>query len=418
MAQCACRRRVESSPLVAVAALAGAALILAACTSIGSQPGTAKRGEASVPVTVATVAQKDVPVQIEVIGNVEAYSTIAVKAQAGGELTEVHFHEGDYVKAGDLLFTIDTRPLRAALNEAEANTGRDEAMLGQAEANLARDIAQQKYAQAQAERYTRLQQAGIVSKDQSEQMTSNADALAAAVHADQAAVLSARATVVAVKATVDNARVQLGYTTIRSPIDGRTGNIMVKQGNVVTANTVDLTIINQVEPIYVTFSVPEAQLPDIKRYMAEGKLPVIVTPQGETAVEERGVLTFVDNTVDPTTGMIKLKGTFPNVNHKLWPGVFVRVTLRLTTQPNALVVPNQAVQTGQEGPFVFVVKADRTVESRAVVTGPRVDQEIVIASGLAAGETVVTEGQLRLAPGIRVQVRDGRARPAAGKKRG
>jgi len=214
--------------------------------------------------------------------------------------------------------------------------------------------------------------------------------------------------------------VQRGYTTIRSPIDGRTGNIAVKQGNIVSANTSDLTTINQVEPIYVTFSVPESQLPPIKRYMAEGRLPVAATPQADASVEERGILTFVDNSVDATTGMIRLKGTFANKDHKLWPGVFVRVTLRLTTEPNALVVPNQAVQTGQEGPFVFVVKADRTVESRPVVTGARVDQDLVITSGLAPGETVVTEGQLRLAPGIRVQVRDGRARPPSGavKKRG
>ncbi len=398
------------------ALLASLVLVFAGCTSKGSQPA-GRKGEGGVPVTVATVAQRDVPIQMEVIGNVEAYSTITVKAQVGGELTQVHFGEGDYVKAGDLLFAIDPRPLKAMLNVAEANLSKDEAALGQAEANLVRDTAQQNYAQAQAERYARLFQAGVVSKDQSEQMRSNADALSAAVKADEAAVRSAHATIAATKASVDNSSLQLAYTTIRSPIDGRTGGIMVKQGNIVAANTVDLTTINQVEPIYVTFSIPESQLPDVKRYMAEGKLPVIATPQADATAQERGVLTFVDNTVDSTTGMIKLKGTFPNTNHKLWPGVFVRVTLRLTTQPNAVVVPNQAVQTGQEGPFVFVVKADRTVESRPVTTGSRVDQDIVISSGVQPGETVVIEGQLRLAPGIKVQVRDSSGRPA-GKKRG
>jgi len=357
-----------------------------------------------------------VPLQLEVIGNVEAYSTITVKAQVGGEITQVHFREGEYVKAGDLLFTIDTRPLNAMLNEVEANLAKDEASLGQAEANLVRDTAQQKYAQSQADRYGRLFQSGIVSKDQAEQMRSNADALAAGVKADEAAVRSARAAIVATKAMVDNARVQLGYTTMRSPIDGRTGNIMVKQGNIVAANTMDLTTINQVEPIYVTFSVPESQLPDIKRYMAAGKLQVSATPQADATAQERGVLTFVDNAVDATTGTIKLKGTFANTDHKLWPGVFVRVTLRLATQPNAVVVPNQAVQTGQEGPFVFVVKADSSVESRPVTIGSRVDQDIVIANGIEAGETVVTEGQLRLAPGIKVQVRDENGRPAAKKR--
>lgn len=396
--------------------LAGLGLSLAGCTGKSTQAATGRRGEAGVPVTVATVTQKDVPLQIDVIGNVEAYSTITVKAQAGGELTQVHFREGDYVKAGDLLFTIDPRPLKAMLNQAEANLAKDEAALGQAEANLVRDKAQQKYAQSQAERYGRLLQAGIVSKDQSEQMGSNADALAAAVNADEAAVRSARATVVATKATLDNSRVQLEYTTIRSAINGRTGNIMVKQGNIVAANTVDLTTIHQVEPIYVTFSVPEAQLSAIKRYMSEGQLQVTAMPQGDTAVQERGVLTFVDNAVDTTTGMIKLKGTFANKDHRLWPGVFARVTLRLTMQPDRLVVPNQAVQTGQEGAFVFVVKPDRTVESRPVVTGSRIDQEIVISSGLRPGETVVTEGQLRLGPGVRVQPRESRA--LSGKKRG
>jgi multidrug efflux system membrane fusion protein len=385
--------------------------MLAGCTSKSTQAATGRRGEGGVPVTVATVTQKNVPLQIDVIGNVEAYSTITVKAQVGGELTQVHFREGDYVKAGDLLFTIDPRPLHAMLNLAK-----DEAALGQAEANLVRDTAQQKYAHSQADRYGRLFQAGIVSKDQSEQMGSNADALAAAVNADEAAIRSARAAVVASKATVENSRVQLEYTTIRSAIDGRTGNIMVKQGNIVAANTMDLTTINQVEPTYVTFSVPESQLPAIKRYMSEGQLQVIATPQADTAVQERGVLTFVDNTVDSTTGMIKLKGTFANKDHRLWPGVFVRVNLRLTMQSGVVVVPNQAVQTGQEGAFVFVVKPDRTVESRPVVTGSRIDQEIVISSGLQPGETVVMEGQLRLAPGIRVQPRESRG--GSVKKRG
>jgi multidrug efflux system membrane fusion protein len=210
----------------------------------------------------------------------------------------------------------------------------------------------------------------------------------------------------------------LSYTSIRSPINGRTGNLTIKQGNIITANNTDLTTINQVQPIYATFSVPESQLPAIKRYMTQGSLTVIATPQSEASVQERGVLTFVDNTVDPTTGMIKLKGTFPNPARRLWPGEFVRVTLRLTTQTNALVVPNQAVQTGQEGPFVFVVKPDRSVESRPVTTGARMDQDMVIESGLRPGETVVTEGQLRLAPGIKVTIRSGRGTPPRTKTRG
>jgi membrane fusion protein, multidrug efflux system len=381
------------------------------CTSKGSPPpGAGKKGGGEVPVSVVTVARKDVPIDIQVIGNVEAYSTIAVKAQVGGILTKVSFQEGDYVKNGDLLFTIDPRPLKATLDQQQATLAKNTAQMRQAEANLARDIAQQQYASAQANRYLKLAQEGVISKEQSEQMRTNADAISQAVSADQAAIESAKAEMVATQATIENYKLQLAYTEIRSPIDGRTGNLMVKQGNVVNANTVDLMTINQVEPIYVTFSVPESQLRDVKRYMAVGKLPVIVSPQDDNTERETGVLTFVDNTVDPATGTIKLKGTFLNRDHKLWPGQFVRVILRLTTQPNALVVPNQAVQTGQDGEFVFVVKEDRTVESRPVTTGVRIDQELVVQKGLQFGETVVTEGQLRLSPGARVSTGD-RTRP-------
>jgi len=365
-------------------------------------------GAGDVPVTVAMASEKDVPVEIQVIGNVEAYSTISVKAQVGGQLTNVSFHEGDYVKTGDLLFTIDQRPLEAALNLAIANLAKDEATLGQAQANLARDTAQNKYTEANATRYAELFQSGVVSKDQSEQLRASADASGQALAADKAAIASAQAAIGASKAAADNARVQLGYTSIRSPIDGRTGNLNVKQGNVVMANSQELMTINQIEPIYVTFSVPEAQLPAIKRYMAQQKLPVRAGPQDNPGDQETGVLTFIDNAVDMTTGTIKLKGTFANSDRKLWPGQFVRVTLRLTTQQNAIVVPNQAVQTGQNGSYVYVVKQDRTVEMRPVTTGARVEQDMVVDQGLQLGETVVTEGQLRLAPGSRVVVRDGR----------
>lgn len=365
-------------------------------------------GGGPVPVVVATVLQKNVPINIDVIGNVEAYSTISVKAQIGGQLTDVGFHEGEFVKKNSHLFTIDPRPYEAAINLARANLARDTAALSQAQANLAKDMANEKYARAEAGRYAQLVGEGIVSKEQADQIGSNADALGQAVVADKAAIESANAQIVASKATVENAQVQLSYTTIDSPIDGRTGNLAVKQGNIVTPNTMELMTITELQPIYVTFSVPEAQLTDIKKYMAEGKLPVFATPQDTSNDQETGVLTFIDNAVDQTTGTIKLKGTFENKNNKLWPGEFVRVTLRLTTRPNAVVVPNQAVQSGQDGQFVYVVKEDRTVEMRPVVLGPRVDQELVVDEGLSAGETVVTEGQLRLTPGSRVQFPGGR----------
>ena len=389
-------------------------IMLAGCSGGGTSAqaagkgGGRGRGEGGgpVPVLVAKVAQKDVPIEIQVIGNVEAYSTITVKSQVSGQLTNVYFREGDLVKKGERLFTIDSRAYQAQISQIEANIERDRAALKQAQANLERDTAQQKYMEDQAVRYKRLFDEGVMSKEQADQLRSNADSMAQSLSADRAAIESARAQINADTAALENAKVTLSYTDIRSPIDGKTGNLMVKQGNIVPANTTDLIAINQIEPIYVTFSVPESNLTDIKRYMAGGKLPVNATTQDSEPVKEGGVLSFVDNNVDATTGTIKLKGTFGNADHKLWPGQFVHVSLRLTTQQNALVVPNQAVQTGQDGTYVYVVNQGKA-EFRPVKTGPRVEQELVIASGLQPGETVVTEGQLRLAPGSRVQLRDG-----------
>jgi multidrug efflux system membrane fusion protein len=306
------------------------ALALCGCSNSGATaaksdaPGGGRGGGrgrgGDVPVTVAKASTRDVPVEVQVIGNVEAYSTITVKALVGGQLTNVYFKEGDFVKKGEKLFDIDRRPLGAAYNQAVANIARDQASLLQAQANMARDQANAKYQDSQAKRYGELFTAGVISKDQAEQLRAGADASAQAVNADQAAIASAQAAIGASQATAENAKVQLSYTTIYSPIDGRTGNLTVKLGNVVTANNMDMITINQVEPIYVTFSVPEAQLPAIKKYMALGSLNVRSRPQdADNAEEERGALTFVDNTVDITTGTIKLKGTFPNTDHKLWP---------------------------------------------------------------------------------------------------
>lgn len=394
-------------PNQGIAGLAALALLAAGCASKGGQPAAASKKGDGVPVAVTNVIQKDVPLDLQVIGNVEAYSVITVKAQVTGQLTKVSFREGDYVKKDDLLFTIDTRAYDAEMNQAEANLARDDAQLNQAQANLSRDMAQEQYLEAQAARFARLFQEGIISKDQAEQQRASANAVAQVVNADRAAIKSAEAAVTAGRAAVANAKVRLSYTTIRSPIDGRTGNLAVKEGNLVTSNSSDLITINQVQPIYVTFSVPESYLPSIKRYMIDRKLPVMSAPQDGSSAAEIGELTFVDNTVDPTTGTIKLKGTFANQERKLWPGQFVRVTLRLATQSNALLVPNQAVQAGQDGPFVYVVKQDRTVEARPVVSGSRINEDIVIDRGLQPGETVVTEGHLRLAPGMRIQLRGG-----------
>jgi multidrug efflux system membrane fusion protein len=409
----------QSNQIFAWLLLAGLSILtcslLQGCNNAQSARASKKadmmRGGGAVPVTVTKVIQKDVPIDIQVVGNVEAYLTITVKSQVNGEITQAFFKEGDFVKKRDQLFTIDQRTYQAQVNQAQANLAKDQAALAQIEANLARDQAQQKYAQSEAARYTSLYARQLVAKEQTEQMASNADAAAAAVRADMAAIQSAQATVEATKASLENAKVMLEYTVIRSPLDGRTGNMDVKQGNVIMSNT-SLTTINQVEPIYVTFSVPEAQLKSISKGQS-----VMVSTDNDTDPPRIGKLTFIDNTVDSSTGTIRLKATFPNSDRKLWPGEFVHVTLRLQIQPNALVVPNQAVQTGQDGTYVFVVKEDRTVESRPVVAGTRVGEDQVIEKGLQLGETVVTEGQLRLAPGSRVQLAS-EFRPGQGGQRG
>lgn len=393
-----------------------AAMMLASCstapTDVGGNGGKGKgkkgknAGGGTVPVVVAKSSLKNVPIEIGVVGNVEAYSVVTVRAQTGGMLTKVNFQEGDYVKKDDLLFLIDRKPLDGQMKSAMANLQKSTALELQAEANLNRDAANAKYAKEQTARYLKLVEEGIFAKEQGEQLKSNADSLAQLLEADKASINSAKAQMEADQSAINNLNIQLEYTTVEAPIDGRTGNILQKAGNIITAGTTDLATINQVEPIYATFSVPEARLADVKKYMALGTLQVSVHAQDGSGDTETGDLTFIDNSVDTSTGTIKLKGTFKNAGRKLWPGQFVNATLRLTTRPNAVVVPNQAVQTGQDGTYIYVVKQDQTVEVRPVTVGPRVDLDLVIDKGLDAGETVVTEGQLRLQPGSRVQFRD------------
>lgn len=383
---------------------------------------------------VTTVVQKTVPVQLRAIANVQAFSTVSVRTKVGGEIIRVYFKEGEDVKKSDLLFTIDPRLYEAALKQAEANLEKDMAQVKQAEANLAkshaqvrqseadlaRDMARMKNAMEDARRYESLVQKGVVSKTQYDQIRTNADALEATVAADRAALENAQASVRAVSASLDNAqasvhasraavenaKIQLGYCSIRSPIDGRTGNLIVQQGNLVKADDIILVVIHQVTPIYVAFSVPEKYLSEIKKYMTAGRLKVeaIVPNHQESSVE--GVITFIDNSVDSSTGTIRIKGTFANQEKRLWPGQFVNVILTLTTQPNAIVVPSQAIQTGQEGQFVFVVKSDFTVESRPVVAGRTLSEETVVEKGLLPNERIVTDGQLRLYPGAKVEIKN------------
>ena len=349
---------------------------LTSCASRNAEPRAATRN-VGVPVTIATAAEKTVPVEITAIGNAEAYSAVSVMPQVQGAVEQAYFKEGQDVKKGDLLFTLDSRPYQAALQQLEAN--------------LARDQAQLENARAQAERYTKLFQEGIVSKEQYDSFRTSADALAAAALAD--------------KAAIERAKIDLDYCSIRSPMDGRTGSLLVHPGNIVKANETILVVINQITPIYVSFSVPEQDLAEIKQRMAAGSLPVeALIPDGELHPVP-GTLTFVDNAVDNTTGTIRLKGTYANTEGRLWPGQFVNVVLKLTSRPNAIVVPSQAVQTGQSGPYVFVIKPDLTAESRPVTAGSTVGGETVIEKGLQPGETVVTDGQLRLAPGTKVEVK-------------
>ncbi len=425
-------RAFRASRAVAVAAALAAAL--AGCVRDKAESKQAPK-TLPVPVAVAPVEQKTMAVQVQAIGTVEAYSIVSVKAQVGGELTQVHFKEGQDVKKGDLLFTIDPRSFEAALSQAQANlardTGliqqaraaldRDRAKVSQARAALARDQATAKNAEVEAQRYAELLRRGLIAQEQADQFRTTAESLShtiiadeadirsaeETVRADEAAIKSAEGTTRADEAAVDTAKIQLGYTTIRSPVDGRTGSLMLHEGNVVRAsgtNDSTLVVINQVQPIYVSFTVPQQQLPAIKRYMADGQLEVRALPSGESQ-SLRGVVTFVDNAVDQTTGTIRLKATFSNERGLLWPGQFVNVDLTLTTEPNAVVVPAAAVQTGQQGQYVFVVKSDATVETRRVVVKRTQGSESVIADGLQGGETVVTDGQPRLVAGAKVEVR-------------
>jgi multidrug efflux system membrane fusion protein len=351
-----------------------ATILLASC---GSKPNVV--GPEAVPVNVTAVVQRDVPVQLRAIGNVEAYSTVTVKSQVDGELAQINFNEGQEVKEGDLLFVIDPRPFQAGLQQAEAN--------------LAKNRAEANNAQVQAERYKRLLANNFVSKDQYDQFRTQAESFEAAVKADQAAV--------------ENAKLQLQYCYIHSPITGRIGQYLVHVGNVVKNRDTMLATVNRIRPVYVDFSVPEQQLADIRNSAAARQLKVEAFIGTDETHSAAGELSFIDNAVDTKTGTVLLKGTFPNEGEMLWPGQFVGVALTLRTQPNALLVPNAAIQTGQQGQYVFVVGKDLTAQVRPVVTGMSVHEEVVVEKGLELGETVVTRGQVRLAAGSKVQIKSG-----------
>jgi membrane fusion protein, multidrug efflux system len=366
-------------PLTIIAALAaGACAGGDAHTATPAAGGGGRGGDQAVPVTVAPVVQKSMPIEIRVIGAVEAYSVVSVHAQITGQLTDVNFKEGEDVQQDQVLFRLDRRPLEAALMQAQAN--------------LQRDIAQAANARVVAQRYADLAGRGIATTEQVETSRTSAAALEATVEADRAAV--------------ENAKVQLQYATITSPIAGRTGALMVHSGNLVrAADQSPLVVINQVVPIYVSFAIPESRLSELKRYMASGTLAVEAKPPTDDGAASHGHITFVDNSVDQTTGTIRIKATFTNEDRRLWPGQFVNVIVALTKDPNAVVVPTAAVQVGQQGQYTYVVKADKTVEYRPVMVERTAGLETVIKSGLKPAETVVTDGHLRLVAGTRISIK-------------
>jgi multidrug efflux system membrane fusion protein len=375
-------KHTEALRILACCAFAGA--LLGACS-----PEEAK-GPASrppVPVVVATAGSKTVPVQLRAVGNVKARRTVAVKSRVGGELARVLFREGDEIKAGDVLFTIDPRPFRTALEQAEAM--------------LARNLAQQENAREEMRRYEGLVAQGFVSRQEYDKVRTEAVSFAGAVRADRAAV--------------EEARLQLEYCTIRAPIAGRLGALLVNEGNLVKANDDNpLVVIHQIAPIDVVFSLSEKYLPQIRQALAAGALPLTAaSPEGgETPVA--GTVSFLDNAVDSSTGTIALKGSFANADRRLWPGEFVQVVLTLRELPQATVIPTRALQAGQQGSYIFVVTDDNGAEERPVATGIAYGEETVISQGLRPGETVVVEGQQRLAPGARVSIKEPAAQTAAG----
>jgi multidrug efflux system membrane fusion protein len=378
-----------------------AALLLTGCNSPKVQSAPAMP---PVPVSVAVAAQESLPVDIRAIGSVEPFDTVQVKSQIAGQLMSVHFTEGGNINQGALLFEIDPRPYRDALSQTEAALSRDQAQLRQAEANLARDTAQSKFTEADAARNQELSKLGVVARSQSDQIRANSNALLESMRADQAAIESARAAIESDRSAVNRAKLDLTYCEIRSPISGRAGNLLVHAGNYVKSNgDTTLVVINRLRPIFVTFGVPEEKLAAIRQGDTVRKLPVQVTPQESAGKVAQGVLSVIDNTVDTATGTIKLKATFPNEAGLLWPGQFVNVSLRLDTLRNATTVPAEAVQPGARGQFVYVVKPDQTVESRNVTVGATVGRKAIVETGVAPGETVVTDGQLRLYPGARIQ---------------
>jgi multidrug efflux system membrane fusion protein len=357
----------------------------------------------AVPVTIGQAAQEKVPIQVQSVGNVEAFSTVEVKAQVAGPIMAVKFAEGAIVNQGDPLFEIDTRPFREALRQAEASLLKDEAQLRVAEANLARSRAQLKNARAESARFEQLSKEGISTREQEDQIRTSAEVAEHSASADEATIESIRANLESDRAAVAQAKLNLEYCDIRAPISGRVGTLQVHAGNLVKANgDTPMVVINQISPVFVTFGVPERYLSNPSLQRISHKLMVDATPDSNFAHAAHGTLSVIDNAVDPNTGTIRLKAVFDNKDGKLWPGQFVNTAITMETQ-TAVVIRSEAVQVGQNGSFVYVVKSDQSVEPRPIVVGQTVSDRVIVEKGLAAGEDVVTDGQSRLFPGAKVK---------------
>jgi len=360
---------------------------LAACSKHSeSKPGAAggakaAAGISATAVTVVPARTADVPVQLSGIGTVRAYSTVTVKSRVAGGLAQVGFQQGDEVRVGELIFLIDPRPFQLALEQARANLERDQALLIKAQADFRRSQD--------------LLTNNIIAQADFDQSRASVDAL--------------NATLVADRAAVTNAQVQLGYCSIKSPINGRIGTLLVNEGNMVKDMDTVLAVINQVKPIYVDFSLPERDLPQVREHAKGASLPVVATIPSYAGHRAAGRLLMINNQVDSTTGTILLRAEFPNTDELLWPGQFVNVALTLAIQTNAVVVPAAAVQLGQKGRYLCVVKPDDTVEFRDVQVGDAFGADEVIKQGIRAGERIITSGQLRLVPGAKVKVVAGAA---------
>lgn len=400
--------RLKSNVLVvSLAVVISLAVLMSGCVN-KAQPNFERP---PAPVTVAPAVAQDVANYLDALGKIVARETVAIQPQVSGRITQIHFTDGANVKKGQRLFTIDTRPFEANVQQAQANLARDGALKKQAEANLAREVAREKWGRAQVDRYRTLVEQGVVPKEQYEQLRAEYDSLLANSEAARAVVRSADETIKVDNAAIETAKVQLSYCFINSPIDGRAGQRLVDIGNVVhpgsgssDSNNNALLIIEKIDPIYADFTISQNSLSAVQQEMRQRGLTAEVRLPDAVNDPVTGQLTFVDNAVQNETGQVTLRATLPNPDHRFWPGRFVNIRLVLSTIPGAVLVPASAPQMSANGSYVYVIKADSTAEQRQVSLGQRQGDLIVVEKGVAAGEQIVTNGQLGVTPGGKVLI--------------